>query len=111
MDIVYQEDYFALLNATETGRRITYNPTNIITYAEDFGEYMKNAVQEVRITLPRLLFPSLSLRETTTNIESECNYVRICLTLLSFGLQAHLCFTVSRPIFIWDKRKQKGSIR
>lgn len=75
VDIVYQEDYFALLNATETGRRITYNPTNIITYTEDFGEYMKNAVQEVRITLPRLLFPSLSLRETTTNIESECNYM------------------------------------
>ena len=46
---MYQEDYFALLNATETGRRITYDPTNIVTYTEDFGEYVKNAVKEVRI--------------------------------------------------------------
>ena len=46
-DKVYQEDYFALLNATETGRKITYDPTNIVTYTKDFEGYIQNAKQEV----------------------------------------------------------------
>ena len=46
-DTVYQEDYFSLLNATEIGTKITYNPANINTLAHQFESYVTAAIEEV----------------------------------------------------------------
>ena len=48
IDTVYQEDYFALLNATETGRAITYTPSNIVAFTAPFSKYVLEAVIEVK---------------------------------------------------------------
>ena len=46
--IVYQEDYKNLLQAAETGRRITYSPTDIITIMSDFDTNLKDGIKQVR---------------------------------------------------------------
>ncbi|KAL5486960.1 hypothetical protein EMCRGX_G019505 [Ephydatia muelleri] len=45
---VYQEDYFALLNATEVGMRITYDPQNILSYSSAFPYYASAAIEEIQ---------------------------------------------------------------
>ncbi len=45
--MVYQEDYFALLNATETGQKITYDPTKIVEFSKAFPSYVSTAVEQV----------------------------------------------------------------
>jgi len=44
---VYQEDYPSLLYATETGRKITYTPSNIVELIQPFSQYVMSAVDEV----------------------------------------------------------------
>ena len=45
---VYQEDYKNLLQAAETGRCITYSPTDIITIMSDFDTNLKDGIKQVR---------------------------------------------------------------
>ena len=45
---VYQEDYKNLLQAAETGHRITYSPTDIITIMSDFDANLKDGIKQVR---------------------------------------------------------------
>ena len=45
---VYQEDYKNLLQAAETGHRITYSPTDIITIMSDFDTNLKDGIKQVR---------------------------------------------------------------
>ena len=47
IDTVYQEDYSSLLYATETGRKITYTPSNIVELIQPFSQYVTAAVDEV----------------------------------------------------------------
>ena len=47
---VYQEDYKSLLQATETGRRITYSPTDIINIMSDFDTNLKDGIKQVRFS-------------------------------------------------------------
>ena len=45
---VYKEDYFALLNATETGHAVTYTPSNIVAFTAPISKYVQKAVIEVK---------------------------------------------------------------
>jgi len=47
LDTVYQEDYPSLLYATKTGRKITYNPSNIVELTQPFSQYVTSAINEV----------------------------------------------------------------
>ena len=47
---MYQEDYFGLLNATETGARVSYDPTSILSITESFSAYVTAAISEVLAT-------------------------------------------------------------
>ena len=47
IDTVYQEDYPSLLYAAETGRKITYNPSNIAKLTQEFSSLTISAVPEV----------------------------------------------------------------
>lgn len=44
---VYMEEYLSLLYATETGRIITYNHSNIVELAPMFSKYVMSAISEV----------------------------------------------------------------
>ena len=44
---VYMEDYLSLLSATEIGRSITYNYSNIVELAAQFPKYVGSAISEV----------------------------------------------------------------
>lgn len=48
---VYQEEYFALLNATEVGMKITYDPQNILSYSSAFPYYASAAIKEVSVAV------------------------------------------------------------
>ena len=50
VDTVYMEDYLSLLYATETGRMITYNHSNIVELAPMFSKYVVSAISEVHTT-------------------------------------------------------------
>ena len=58
---VYQEDYFALLNATEVGMRITYDPQNILSYSSAFPYYASAAIEEVNLILKLKFVPYIFL--------------------------------------------------
>ena len=49
-DTVYQEDYPALLMATEIGERITYSPSSYTSLLPKFEQYALSAVDEVKLT-------------------------------------------------------------
>ena len=44
---VYQEDYRGLLNATEVGAKVTYDPSQISMITQPFEGYVIAAKQEV----------------------------------------------------------------
>ena len=46
-DIVFQEDYFSLLNATEIGQRITYSPSSYSNLLPSFTNYVTMAIDQV----------------------------------------------------------------
>ena len=46
---MYQEDYASLLNATETGMKITYNPQNIMALTSVFKTDLQDGTKQVNI--------------------------------------------------------------
>ena len=46
-DTVWQEDYFALMNATQVASRITFVPQDTEMYLKLFPTYHENAIKEV----------------------------------------------------------------
>lgn len=47
---VFQEDYFDLLNAAETGMKITYSPNDAAVLLKNFTTLYNNGITEVNTT-------------------------------------------------------------
>lgn len=65
---MYQEDYFGLLNATEAGARVSYDPTSILSITESFSAYVTAAISEV-----------LTKCVDTKNSLGDCDYQQHCI--------------------------------
>jgi len=81
IDTVYQEDYPSLLYAAETGRKITYTPSNIVELTQEFSKYILSAPLEVQEPMHYLSYAPLSEEITIPLLIIMVIYARVYIVL------------------------------
>ena len=106
IDTVYQEEYFALLNATETGRRITYDPRNIATYTKPFGSYVTTAINEV---CHQVLYCIITVSPCIPSQNYIHNLYNIIMSFLRYATSNWV--TLKHGIRKWKRKRKMENTR